>query len=102
NLGSEDPPRAPRRRVLIRLLLGVAAVAVLLAGVAGGLFFERQRTYDRNTQRTPGAFPDEADRPPHAPGRAQNWLLVGSDRRAAQGSTGRGPRTTACGAAALR
>jgi LCP family protein required for cell wall assembly len=84
----EDPPRAPRRRVLIRLLLGVAAVAVLLVGVAGGLFLERQRTYDRNIQRIPGAFPDEADRPPHAPGRAQNWLLVGSDRRAAQGTTG--------------
>lgn len=88
SLEPEDPPRAPRRRKLIRLMLGVAAVAVLLVGVAGGLFFERQRTYNRNIQRIPGAFPDEADRPPRVPGRAQNWLLVGSDRRAAQGSTG--------------
>lgn len=88
SLEPEDPPRAPRRRKLIRLMLGVAAVAVLVVGVAGGLFFERQRTYNRNIQRIPGAFPDEADRPPRVPGRAQNWLLVGSDRRAAQGSTG--------------
>jgi LCP family protein required for cell wall assembly len=86
--GPDTRPRAPRRRLLIRVLLGVAAVAVLLAGVAGGLFVERQRSYDRNIRRIPGAFPDEADRPPHAPGRAQNWLLVGSDRRAGQGSTG--------------
>jgi LCP family protein required for cell wall assembly len=89
SLESEDPPRAHRRRVLIRVLLGVAAVAVLLVGVAGGLFFERQRTYDRNIQRIPGAFPDEADRPARAPGRAQNWLLVGSDRRSDQATTGR-------------
>jgi LCP family protein required for cell wall assembly len=86
--GPDTRPPAPRRRLLIRVLLGVAAVAVLLAGVAGGLFLERQRSYDRNIQRIPGAFPDEGDRPPHAPGRAQNWLLVGSDRRAGQGSTG--------------
>jgi LCP family protein required for cell wall assembly len=87
-LEPEHPPRASRRRVLVRLLLGVAVVAVLLVGGAGGLFLERQRTYDRNIQRIPGAFPAEADRPAPAPGRAQNWLLVGSDRRADQGTTG--------------
>ena len=37
SLGSEDPPGAPRRRVLIRVLVGFVAVAVLLVGVAGGL-----------------------------------------------------------------
>jgi LCP family protein required for cell wall assembly len=88
SLKPEDPPRAPRRRLLIRVLLAAAAAAVLLVGGMTGLFLERQRAYDRNIQRVPGAFPAEADRPPHAPGRAQNWLLVGSDRRAAQGSTG--------------
>jgi len=84
----EDPPRAPRRRVLIRALIAAAAAAVLLVGALTGLFFERQRAYDRNIQRVPGAFPAEPDRPARAPGRAQNWLLVGSDRRADQGTTG--------------
>jgi anionic cell wall polymer biosynthesis LytR-Cps2A-Psr (LCP) family protein len=88
SLKPEDPPRAPRRRLLIRVLLAAAAAAVLLVGGAGGLFLERQRAYDRNIQRIPGAFPTEADRPAHAAGRAQNWLLVGSDRRAAQATTG--------------
>jgi LCP family protein required for cell wall assembly len=86
--GPHTRPRGPRGRLLIRVLVAVAAAAMLLVVGTAGLFLERQRTYDRNIQRIPGAFPDEADRPPHAPGRAQNWLLVGSDRRAAQGSTG--------------
>ncbi len=84
-----DAPRAPRRRrVLIRVVIAAAAL-MLLAGGATGLFFERQRTYDRNIQRIPGAFPAEAGRPVRAPGRAENWLLVGSDRRADQATTGR-------------
>jgi LCP family protein required for cell wall assembly len=89
SLEPEDPPRARRRRVLIRLLLAAAAAAVLLVGAITGLFLERQRAYDRNIQRIPDAFPDEADRPPRVPGRAQNWLLVGSDRRSDQATTGR-------------
>jgi LCP family protein required for cell wall assembly len=88
SLESEDPPRARRRRVLIRVLVVVAAAAVLVVGGTIGLFLDRQQAYDRNIQRIPGAFPDEADRPARAPGRAQNWLLVGSDRRAAQATTG--------------
>ena len=87
SLKPEDPPRAPRRR-LLRVLLAAAAAAVLLVGGMTGLFLERQRTYDRNIQRVPGAFPAEPDRPARAPGRAENWLLVGSDRRAAQATTG--------------
>jgi LCP family protein required for cell wall assembly len=74
--------------VLIRLLLAAAAAAVLLVGGITGLFLERQGAYDRNIQRVPGVFPAEADRPARAPGRAQNWLLVGSDRRADQATTG--------------
>jgi LCP family protein required for cell wall assembly len=90
--GSLQPghsPRARRRRVLIRVLLAAAAASVLLVGAITGLFWERQRAYDRNIQRIPGAFPAESGRPAHAPGRAQNWLLVGSDRRADQATTGR-------------
>jgi LCP family protein required for cell wall assembly len=40
------------------------------------------------TSAGPYVFPGEADRPARTTGRAENWLLVGSDRRAAQGSTG--------------
>src|SRR5215208_2936191 len=83
-----DPPRAPRRHVLFRVLLAAAAAVLLVVGITG-LFLERERAYDRNLQRIPGAFPAEADRPAHAAGRAQHWLLVGSDRRAAQATTGR-------------
>jgi LCP family protein required for cell wall assembly len=82
-------PRAPRRRLLIRVLVAAAAAAVLLVGATAGLFLERQRAYDRNIRRIPGVFPAESDRPARAPGRAQNWLLVGSDRRADQATTGR-------------
>jgi len=84
----EDVPRVPRSRMLTRILI-VAAALVLLVGGAAGLFFERQRVYDRNIQRIPGAFPAEAGRPARGPGRAENWLLVGSDRRAGQATTGR-------------
>jgi LCP family protein required for cell wall assembly len=82
-------PRAPRRRLLIRVLVAAAAAAVLLVGGTAGLFLERQRAYDRNIRRIPDAFPAESGRPARAPGRAQNWLLVGSDRRADQATTGR-------------
>jgi LCP family protein required for cell wall assembly len=89
SLEPDSRPRAPRRRLLIRVLVAAAAAAVLLVGGATGLFLERQRAYDRNIQRIPGAFPAESNRPARAPGRAQNWLLVGSDRRADQATTGR-------------
>jgi LCP family protein required for cell wall assembly len=89
SLQPQEPPRARRRRVLIRLLLAAAAAAVLLVGAITGLFLERQRAYDRNIQRVPGVFPAESDRPVRVPGRAENWLLVGSDRRADQATTGR-------------
>jgi LCP family protein required for cell wall assembly len=87
SLEPEDPPPVARRRLLIRVLIAAAA-AVLLVGGATGLFLERQRAYDQNIQRISGAFPAEPGRPARAPGRAQNWLLVGSDRRADQATTG--------------
>jgi LCP family protein required for cell wall assembly len=73
----------------MRVLVAAAAAVVLAALGAAGLVLERQRAYDRNIQRIPGAFPAESARPARAPGRAQNWLLVGSDRRADQATTGR-------------
>jgi LCP family protein required for cell wall assembly len=85
----DSRPRGPRRRLLIRVLVAVGAAAVLLVGGTAGLVLERQRAYDRNIKRIPGAFPAESNRPARAPGRAQNWLLVGSDRRADQATTGR-------------
>jgi LCP family protein required for cell wall assembly len=81
--------RAPRWRLLTRVLVAATAAALLLVGAVTGLFLERQRAYDRNIRRIPGAFPAESNRPAQAPGRAQNWLLVGSDRRADQATTGR-------------
>jgi LCP family protein required for cell wall assembly len=88
-LEPSDRPRPRRRRLLIRVLVAATAAAILFVGGAAGLFFERQRAYDRNIQRITGAFPDESKRPARAPGRAQNWLLVGSDRLANQATTGR-------------
>jgi LCP family protein required for cell wall assembly len=87
SLEPEVPPPAPRRPLRNRLLIATAVV-VLVALSATGLLLERQRAYDRNIQRISGAFPAESDRPARAPGRAQNWLLVGSDRRADQRTTG--------------
>jgi hypothetical protein len=68
----EDQARSPRRRRLIRVLIATAAAVVLLVGGATGLFLERQRAYDQNIQRIPGAFPAEPGRPARAPGGAQN------------------------------
>jgi LCP family protein required for cell wall assembly len=73
--------------LLTRVLIATAAVVLLALG-ATGLLLERQQAYDRNIQRVPGVFPAESDRPARAPGRAENWLLVGSDRRADQATTG--------------
>jgi LCP family protein required for cell wall assembly len=86
SLELEDPP-VPRRRLLTRVLIATAVVALVASGAAG-LLLERQRAYDRNIQRVPGVFPAESDRPARTAGRAQNWLLVGSDRRADQATTG--------------
>src|SRR5215218_4619301 len=88
SLAPEDPPRALRRRLLTRVLIATAAAVLLVALGATGLLLERQRSYDRNIQRVPAVFPAESDRPARTPGRAQNWLLVGSDRRADRATTG--------------
>ena len=86
---------APRRRLLTRVLLAGGVGVVLLVAGSAGLLLERQQTYDRNIERIPDVFPTAPGRPApapeppaQAPGRAENWLLVGSDRRADEGTTG--------------
>ncbi|TYB46599.1 LCP family protein [Actinomadura chibensis] len=65
-----------RRRVAIGC--GGIALGVLLLA-AGGLYL-LQRAYDGGVRRIAGALPNEHGRP--ASGRGENWLLIGSDRRA--------------------
>jgi LCP family protein required for cell wall assembly len=89
----EVPP--PRRRVLLRVVVAIAAVVALFVVAGAGLLLERQRSYDENIERIADAFPDEDSRPAPAPdpppgavAPAENWLLVGSDRRSEQATTG--------------
>jgi LCP family protein required for cell wall assembly len=83
-----DAPPAPRRPSRLKVLAVVAAVLVLLVAGIAALVAERQRTYDRQIERIEGAFPAEPGRPARAPGRAENVLLVGSDRRDDEVTTG--------------
>ncbi len=57
---------------------GLAAGLLLL--LAGGLYF-LQRFYDGEIKRVSGALPTAGGRPSPS-GRGENWLLIGSDRRA--------------------
>ncbi|MFA1545061.1 LCP family protein [Actinomadura chokoriensis] len=66
-----------RRRVVIGC--GGLAVGVLML-LAGGLYL-LQRAYDGEVRRIAGAMPSGGGRPAST-GRGENWLLIGSDRRA--------------------
>ncbi|MFA1541315.1 LCP family protein [Actinomadura monticuli] len=66
-----------RRRVVIGC--GGLAMGVLLL-LAGGLYL-LQRAYDGEVERVAGAMPSGGGRP-ESTGRGENWLLIGSDRRA--------------------
>jgi LCP family protein required for cell wall assembly len=86
---------ATRRRALGRVAVAIGALLALVVVGTGGLVVERQRAYDANIERIPDVFPEEASRPAAAPdppaeavAPAENWLLVGSDRRADQGTSG--------------
>ncbi|WP_131741907.1 LCP family protein [Actinomadura roseirufa] len=66
-----------RRR---RVLVGCGTLAAGFALLLGGGAYLLQRAYDGQIRRLSGALPAERGRP--APGRGENWLLIGSDRRA--------------------
>ena len=81
-LASATPGKPPKKRRLLRrslIVIGLILAMVFAAGFA--LVMERQITLNSNIERITGAFPDEAGRPAKAVGDAQNWLLIGSDKR---------------------
>ncbi|GAA1311835.1 hypothetical protein Psi02_72160 [Planotetraspora silvatica] len=72
-------PTSRRRRVLI-----IAALVFLPIAAIFAVAMQRQYTYDSNIQRVPQVFPTEGDRPAKVVGSAQNWLVIGADRRPAE------------------
>ncbi|GGL16418.1 hypothetical protein Sme01_36430 [Sphaerisporangium melleum] len=79
---TSEAPRPPRKRRLLRRLLIVAVLLVTMVVATGfAVVMERQITLNGNIERIPGAFPEEAGRPARSVGDAQNWLLIGSDKR---------------------
>lgn len=76
----------PRRLLKITGVV-VAAVLVVIAGVTGYFAWR----YDSNITRTSGVFgsvPDASPRPKRVVADAQNWLVVGSDARSSDPTTG--------------
>lgn len=89
----EDEPsggkHARRRRGRgFKVVAGLAVTVLLLTGAAVGLVFERQSHFDGNIERIPDVFPTQMQRA--APTEGENWLMLGSDRRSAEGTTGLG------------
>jgi LCP family protein required for cell wall assembly len=76
-----SPRMRPRQRRFVRVLSWTAivmSVLLLVGSVAGyGLI----RYYDGNINRIGDLFRPDGDRPAAAPGKAKNFLLVGSDTR---------------------
>ncbi len=82
--GGEEavPAEPPKKRRLLRRLLIVTGLIFAMVFAAGfALVMERQITLNGNIARIPGAFPEDVGRPVKAVGEAQNWLLIGSDKR---------------------
>ncbi|WP_283135362.1 LCP family protein [Rhizohabitans arisaemae] len=71
----------PRRRRLRRVLMVIGLVLAVLVSGTFALLLERQSTFNNNIRRIAQALPPEGDRPDRVVGAAQNWLLVGSDKR---------------------
>ncbi|MFC0864183.1 LCP family protein [Sphaerimonospora cavernae] len=75
------PPTSRRRKVLII----VSLVLLLPLAALFALAMQRQYVYDSNIQRVQDVFPAEQDRPAKAVRSAQNWLVIGADRRPDEG-----------------
>ena len=81
----------PKRRGWRIALIAIAAVVLLVGGVAGVYAWTLSNTFDSQTVKIPDVFPDETSRPPAPTGDAatgdgatgQNILLLGSDTRGA-------------------
>ncbi|WP_169806807.1 LCP family protein [Actinomadura macra] len=67
-------------------MIGCGGLVLGVLLLLGGGAYLLQRAYDGQVRRIAGALPGTAGRP--ASGRGENWLLIGSDRRADQPSMG--------------
>ncbi len=81
-------PRRPRRLVRRRTLVTAFLVILALAGVATAAGYLISEDISDNVKRVPGVFTglDPATRP--APGKSLTFLLVGTDSRSAEPTTG--------------
>ncbi|TYK51173.1 LCP family protein [Actinomadura decatromicini] len=88
--GADDGERRRKRR-WPRVLIAVGVFVALVVAGLGGLVWQRQSSYNGNIDRIKGVMPDDdARRPgPNVEG-TENWLLVGSDSRADEQTTGEG------------
>lgn len=83
----EMPAARPARRGLRRLVAALVAVGLVVAATVLAWTFSVER-YEQNLSHVPGVIdPGDKDRPAKPAGvRAENWLVVGSDSRAAGGN----------------
>lgn len=87
--GSGDNDGTPRKKRWPRVLIAIGVFVALIVAGLGGLVWQRQSSYNGNIDRIQGVMP-EANRPgPNVAG-TENWLLVGSDRRSDEQTTGEG------------
>ncbi|MEU8796239.1 LCP family protein [Spirillospora sp. NPDC048819] len=88
---SDGGGAGPRKRRWPRVLIAVGVFVALVVAGLGGLVWQRQSSYNGNIDRIEGVMPDEGtNRPgPNVEG-TENWLLVGSDSRAQNATTGEG------------